>query len=140
GPEVGGELGVPPGVLGRLGTGDTSSAILAAGMGPGDLMHEVGTTQVLAALVDRPAPDPRRLVRELGVGDAFLHVTHNPVGGASLDWLYRLCFRDQSEEDFFAKTVPEALGRETRVSLDPPYLGGDRLEIGAHRAAFRDLT
>jgi sugar (pentulose or hexulose) kinase len=26
------------------------------------------------------------------------------------------------------------------VTLDPPYLGGDRLEIEAHRAAFRDLT
>jgi sugar (pentulose or hexulose) kinase len=27
----------------------------------------------------------------------------------------------------------------TRVRLDPPFLGGDRLEIEAHRAAFRDL-
>jgi sugar (pentulose or hexulose) kinase len=139
-PEVAGELGVPPGVPVKLGTADTSSAALAACLRPGDLLHEVGTTQVLATLVDRPAPDPRRLVRELGVGDGFLHVTHNPVGGVALDWLYRLCFRDQSEDDFFARTVPEALGRDTRVTLDPPYLGGDRLEIEAHRAGFRDLT
>jgi hypothetical protein len=36
--------------------------------------------------------------------------------------------------------VPAALGRPTRVSLDPPFLGGDPLEIDARRAAFRDLT
>jgi sugar (pentulose or hexulose) kinase len=36
--------------------------------------------------------------------------------------------------------VPHALGHATKVTLDPPVLGGDRLEIEAHRAAFRDLT
>jgi sugar (pentulose or hexulose) kinase len=36
--------------------------------------------------------------------------------------------------------IPDALMRTTRVSLDPPFLGGDRLEIEAARAAFRDLT
>jgi sugar (pentulose or hexulose) kinase len=85
-------------------------------------------------------PDARRSTRLLGVGDDYLHVTHNPVGGVALDWLYELCFRDQTREQFFGPLVEEALRRETRVSLDPPYLGGDRLEIEAHRAAFRDLT
>ena len=134
------ELGVPAGIPVKLGTADTSSAMLAAGMGPGDLLHTVGTTQVVAALTDSPRPDPRRLTRPLGVGRAFLHVTHNPVGGAALGWLRELCFRDQGEQEFYERTVPAAEKHLTRVTLDPPFLGGDRLEIEAHRAAFRDLT
>jgi xylulokinase len=134
------DLGVPGGLPVKLGTADTSSAMLAAGMRPGDLLHVVGTTQVLAAFTDKPRPSPQRLTRQLGVGDAFIQVTHNPVGGAALDWLHHLCFRDQSARSFYEQTIPMALRRQTNVTLDPPYLGGDRLEIEAHRAAFRDLT
>ncbi|HXG11824.1 MAG TPA: FGGY-family carbohydrate kinase [Gemmataceae bacterium] len=137
---VAAELGVPAGLPVKLGTADTSCAMLAAGMGPGDLLHVVGTTQVVAAIVEHPRPDPRRLTRQLGVGDAFIQVTHNPVGGAALGWLRELCFREQTEEEFYEHTIPAALGRSTIVTLDPPFLGGDRLEIEAHRAAFRNLT
>jgi xylulokinase len=134
------ELGVPPGLPVKLGTADTSSAALAAGLGAGDLLHVVGTTQVLAALTTTPRPDPRRLTRLLGVGEPYLNVTHNPVGGAALDWIYHLCFRDQSEHEFFETTIPSIKERKTRVLLDPPFLGGDRLEIEAHRAGFREVT
>jgi sugar (pentulose or hexulose) kinase len=96
---------------------------------------------VLAALTDQPRPGPEHLTRQLGVGTAFIHVTHNPVGGAALDWIRALCFRDQPDDnEFYGKTIPQALGQTTRVTLDPPFLGGDRLEIEATRAAFRDLT
>ncbi len=134
------ELGVPGGLPVKLGTADTSSAMLAASMGPGDLMHVVGTTQVLSAFTNRPKPDPRHLTRQFGVGDAYIHVTHNPVGGGALGWLKDLCFRDQTDQEFYEKTIPSVKDRQTRVTLDPPFLGGDRLEIEAHRAAFRDLT
>jgi xylulokinase len=139
-PAAAAELGLPAGLPVKLGTADTSSAILAAGMRPGDLLHEVGTTQVLAALTDRPVPDPRRLTRLLGVGPAFVNVTHNPVRGAALDWLRHLCFRDVPEADYYHRLTDEALARPTETALDPPFLGGDRLEIEAHRAAFRELT
>lgn len=134
------ELGVASELPVKLGTADTSSAMLAAGMQHGDLMHVVGTTQVLAAITDQPRPAPERLTRQLGVGTAFVHVTHNPVGGAALDWLHELCFREQSKDAFFRLTIPEAERRTTEVVLSPPFLGGDRLEIEAHRATFRDLT
>ncbi|HZU35540.1 MAG TPA: FGGY-family carbohydrate kinase [Gemmataceae bacterium] len=134
------ELGLPAGLPVKLGTADTSSAMLAAGMGPHDLLHVVGTTQVLAALIDQPQPSSRRLTRQLGVGDSYVYVAHNPVGGVALEWLHALCFREQSLEQFFHETIPTAGRRETRVTLNPAYLGGDRLEIAAHRAAFRDLT
>jgi xylulokinase len=136
--EAAAELGVIAGLPVKLGTADTSSAMLAAGMGEGSLLHEMGTAQVLSVLTGTARPDPRRLTRLLGVGDQFVHVAHNPVGGAALDWVHRLCFFEQSENEFFERTIPAA-DRRTRVTLDPPFLGGDRLEIEAHRAAFRDL-
>jgi xylulokinase len=134
------ELGVPPGIPLKMGTADTSSAALAASLKEGELLHVVGTTQVLAALADTPKPDPRRLTRLLGVGDGYLCVTHNHVGGVALEWLKQLCFGEQSQEQFFRVSLPNAREHPTRVTLDPPYLGGDRLEIEARRAAFRDVT
>jgi xylulokinase len=132
------EFGVPSSIPVKIGTGDTSCAMLGAG--PVDLLHVVGTTQVLATLVANPQPHPERLTRLFGVGDAFVSVTHNPVGGAALDWMWQTCFRDQTESEFYGKTVLRAADRESSVILDPPFLGGDRLEIEAYRASFRDMT
>jgi xylulokinase len=139
-PDVADDFGVPAGLPVKLGTADTSSAMLAAGMAEGDLLHVVGTTQVLAAFAVQPRPSAVRLTRQLGVGDAFIHVTHNPVGGAALDWMHQLCFREQSAAEFYERTIPAAIKHSTGVTLDPPYLGGDRLEIEAQKAAFRDIT
>jgi xylulokinase len=136
---VAADLGVPAGIPVKLGTADTSSAMLAAGMKHGDLLHVVGTTQVLATFCQQPAPSPKRLTKLFGIGKQFVHVTHNPVGGVAFEWIHRLCFREQSEQEFYEKTIPQALERRPRVSLDPPFLGGDRLEIDAARASFRDL-
>lgn len=132
-------LGLTPGIPVKLGVADTSSAMLAVGMRPGDLMHVVGTTQVLAVYADPPRPAVNRVTRQLGVGDRFIHVTHNPVGGIALDWMHELCFREQSAEEYYQQTIPAALERDTSAVLDPPFLGGDRLEIEPRRAAFREL-
>jgi xylulokinase len=133
------ELGVPAGVPVKLGVGDIASAMFAARMEPGDLLHIVGATQTLAALTDRPAAAPRRWTRRLGVGPRFMHVTHNPVGIEALGWIRALCFREQSEDEFYTTTIARARDGAPRVSLDPPFLAGDCLEIEACRAAFRDL-
>jgi xylulokinase len=138
--EIATELGVPAGVPVKLGTADTSSAMLLAGMEPGDLLHVVGTTQVVAALVSNPRPSAACLTRQLGVGEQFIQVTHNPVGGAALEWMHQLCFREQTAAEFYADTIARALEHPTSVTLDPPYLGGDRLEIEPHQAAFCVLT
>jgi sugar (pentulose or hexulose) kinase len=124
----------------KLGLADTSSAILAAGMEPGDLLHLVGTTQVLAILTDAPEPSPLRLTRHLGVGESYLHVTHNPVGGVALDWLHQLCFADVHEDVYYTKFMQEAMKRDTVVTLDPLFLGGDRLEIDEKKAGFQHLS
>jgi sugar (pentulose or hexulose) kinase len=137
--EAAATLGVPGGLPLKLGTADTSSAILAAGMRPGDVLHETDTLQTLAVLADAPRPGPLRLTRRLGVGESFVHLTYSPVGPVALDWARALCFREQSPQEFFERSVPAALERRTRVTLDPACLAGDPLGIEACRAAFRDL-
>jgi xylulokinase len=139
-PAVAVELGIPAGIPVKLGSADTTSAMLAAGMAAGDLLHVVGTTQVLAVLTRATTPNPRRLTRLLGVGDEFVHITHNPVSGAALEWMHQLCFHELTPAEFYDRAVPDAERRQSRETLDPPLLGGDRLEIEAHRAAFRDIT
>ena len=57
----------------------------------------------------------------------------------ALDWLHAVCFREQTREDFFAKTLADGRERQTRITFDPPFLAGDALEIDARRAALRDL-
>ncbi len=138
--DIAAELGVPPGIPVKLGSGEIASAVLAAGMAPGDILHILGSTQLLATLTEQPQPSPQLLTYQLGVGKLVLQVAQNPVGIAALDWLRELCFREQTSEEFYRQTIPQALDRPTRVTLDPPYLGGDRLEIESRRAAFRDLT
>lgn len=133
-------LSLPVGIPVKLGLADTSSAILAAGMEPGDLLHLVGTTQVLAILTDAPQPSPKRLTRHLGVGESYIHVTHNPVGGVALEWLHQLCFADTPEKVYYGELMDEAMNRNTQVHLDPLFLGGDRLEIDEKKAAFKNLS
>jgi xylulokinase len=138
-PQTANELGIPAGIPVKIGTADTSSALLAVGAQRGDLLHVVGTTQVLATLVESPAPHPRRLTRPVGVGHKFVHVVHNPVGGAALSWIRDLCFRDLDDRAFYDGAIPHALTRPTCVTFDPPFLGGDRLEIEPRHAGFQNL-
>ena len=132
--------GLSPGVAVKLGVPDTSSAMIAARLKPGEMLHSVGTTQVLALVTDAPRPAMNRLTRRLGTGPAFVSVVHNPVGGVALDWVHQLMFRDVQADEFFDKVVPAAAGRETTVTLDPPFLGGDRHQIEPKLAALTNLA
>jgi sugar (pentulose or hexulose) kinase len=114
--------------------------MLAVEMGEADLLHVIGTTQVLMRKVARPEPSALRLVRRLGIGDDFVHVTHNPVGGSALEWLRQLCFPELKSDEFYDREIPAAANRKTAVNLDPPFLGGDRLEIAPATATFSQLT
>lgn len=137
---VAAKWGLRAGIPLKLGTADTSCGMIAADIQLGDLFHSVGTTQVLAALTDQPSPAPDRLTRHFGVGKHFVQVAHNPVGGVALTWLRQLCFSELTETEFFSKVMPEALRRESTIRLDPPFLGGDRLQIEERHAALTGLS
>jgi xylulokinase len=134
------ELGVPAGLPLKLGADPNSLSMHAAGMAAGLLFHDVADPQRLTVRVDQPHADGRRLVHRFGVGAGYIETAFNPIGPGAIEWIRKLCFRDQSEEEFRLQTIPEALASTTRVAFDPPYLTGDILGIVAGRAAFRDLT
>jgi xylulokinase len=134
-------LGVRPAIPVKLGVADTSSAVLAARLLPGELLHVVGTTQVLTLLTREPLPFEKRLTRPLGVDSMWMQVTHNPVGGVALEWFHELCFRDQSVGEFFGSTLATAKNRPPgNTRLEPAYLGGDRLEVDEQSASFTGLS
>jgi sugar (pentulose or hexulose) kinase len=137
---VAAELGVAAGLPLKLGTDPISLMIQAAEMKPWDLLHDLGDPQRLIVRVEKPRADGRRLISRFGLGKGFLETAFNPIGPRALRWLHALCFRDQSEEEFRERTIPQAMETETRVAFDPPFLTGDSLCISANRAAFRDLT
>jgi xylulokinase len=141
-PSIATELRLKSGIPIKLGTADTSSGMLAANLQPGDLYVTVGTTTVLARFVDTPIPDERRLTRFYGVGERYIYAAHNPVGGSALPWILELCFHEYLDrrDDFFTEMIPAALKRQTEVQLEPPFLGGDRLQIEPRRASFTNLT
>ncbi len=136
--------GLPKNIPVKIGTADTSSGMLAAHLTDRDLYITVGTTTVLARLVTNPVPDSARLTRHYGIGNQFIYAAHNPVGGSALPWILDLCFADYVQSgrtnEFYEKVIPQAVHRVTNTQLKPPFLGGDRLEIEAKRAAFTELT
>ncbi|MER3416583.1 MAG: hypothetical protein C4297_10275 [Gemmataceae bacterium] len=133
-------LGTEPGVPVKLGLPDTSSAWLAVDLRADEMLHVVGTTQVMAVHAAALRPAPNRLTRWLGTQDRLIWVVHNPVGGAALEWIRQLCFSEIAAEQFYGEVLSEALQRKTDVRLDPPYLGGDRLEIEPRYAGLQGLT
>ena len=132
--------GIPAGVPVKLGVPDTSSAALSVRLKPGEMLHSVGTTQVLVVVTPKPAPALDRLTRRQGAGPEFVAVAHNPVGGVALDWMHDLAFRELPEDEFFDTTIPACVDRETGVKLDPPFLGGDRHQIELKLAAFTGVA
>jgi xylulokinase len=134
------ELGIPAGLPLKLGTDAISLMLHAVDFKPGSLFHDLSDPQRLVIRVETPRADGRRLVSRFGLGEGCLETVFNPVGPGSLRWLHALCFRDQSDEEFRLRTIPQAPATASRVTFDPPYLTGDSLGIVAARAAFRDLT
>src|SRR5262249_36331247 len=106
---VAAELGIPAGLPLKLGSDPVSMVMHAAEMKPGDLFHDLADPQRLIVRVKKPHADGRRLVSRLGLGDGFLETVFNPIGPGALRWLHLLCFRDQSEEEFRHRTIPQAL-------------------------------
>ena len=139
-PEVARSLGVPAGVPVKLGVPDSSSAAISVGLKPGEMLHSVGTTQVLLVVTPTPAPALDRLTRRQGAGPDFVAVAHNPVGGVALDWVHDLAFREVEEGRFFDEVIPACVGRATPVRLDPPFLGGDRHQIDLKLASFTNVA
>lgn len=140
------ELGLPAGVPMQAGCLDGSAAMLAAMHEhegedrPGLLVNSVGSTDVLAMLIDEPKPMPRLLTRALGVGRRWVAVATLASVGTTLAWARRTLFPETASADFHA--LIEQLGTDSNSHgvRFRPYLAGDRTTLNQPRGGFSGLT
>ncbi|GIJ65620.1 hypothetical protein Voc01_005370 [Virgisporangium ochraceum] len=143
--EAAAELGLPAGVPMQAGCLDGSAVMLAAmsecdSDEPGLLVNSVGSTDVLAMLIDEPRPMPRLLTRALGVGRRWVAVATLASVGTTFAWAQRTLFPDLESADFHA--LIEQLGTESDTGgvRFRPYLAGDRTTLNQPRGGFSGLT
>jgi xylulokinase len=138
------ELGLPAGVPMQAGCLDGSAAMLAAIAEdddvPGLLVNSVGSTDVLAMLIDEPKPMPRLLTRALGVGRRWVAVATLASVGTTLAWAQRTLFPDLESADFHALIRQLGTDSDSEGARFRPYLAGDRTTLNQPRGGFSGLT
>lgn len=141
---VGGMSGVP--VVGGL--VDTGAAVLTTGMGVGQLVHNAGSTDVLALCLREARPGADVLTRPVGTGavlaERWLAASTIAASGSSVAWARRVMFSELSEGAFNAvvRKVCRAVmaGKGGGEEVFEAYLAGDRTSLTARRGAFGGLT
>lgn len=122
---------------------DTSAAVIAAGLELGQLVHNAGSTDVLALVVDQPRPAPHRLTRPLGTGATlparWLAVSTIAAAGSTIDWARQTFFADLTPARFAAVLRAACTGAPHGVAF-APYLAGDRTAVQQRRAEITGLT
>lgn len=130
-------LGLPEGVPVLTGCMDGSSAMLSAGGRVGQMTNVVGSTDVLAVLVDRPRPHPEMLTRPLGVGRRWLAVLTLSAAGSAIEWVRRTFYSEMDELEFYDR-LRRVIDRKTTVVVEPD-LAGSRTRIDDPTACIRGL-
>ncbi|HEX8339516.1 MAG TPA: FGGY family carbohydrate kinase, partial [Tepidisphaeraceae bacterium] len=119
---------------------DGSCAMLLAGGGAlkaGQMVNVIGSTDVLAAAVDRFKPHPHLLTRPLGAGRIWLSVGTLAAAGTAVDWLQRTCFGEMTTPRFHAHLADVAAGATTQ-SLYGGVLQFDA-QLAGRRTAIEPL-
>jgi xylulokinase len=156
------ELGLPAGVPMQAGCLDGSAVMLAAmaesdsaggtagGTAGGNLsstaghagllVNSVGSTDVLAMLIDEPRPMPRLLTRALGVGRRWVAVATLASAGTTFAWAQRTLFPELRSADFHALIAQIGTEGDSHGVRFRPYLAGDRTTLNQPRGGFSGLT
>jgi xylulokinase len=141
-------VGLKPGTPIIGGLVDTSAAMAATPMDPGQLVHNSGSTDVLALCTAKPHPADDILTRPVGVGakmpKRWLAVSTIAAAGTTIHWMYQNFFRDLPPKKF-QKLLAQLCANAGDASLSAgiafdPYLAGDRTSMDQRQAAFTGLT
>jgi sugar (pentulose or hexulose) kinase len=113
---------------------DTSAAVIQAPMTTGQLVHNIGSTAVLAMCLDEPQPAEGILTRPVGVGrhypERWLAVRTMASAGSALQWVRETMFRELSGEAWkrmLVKCMAKALA-EGLPACDPLF-AGERIAV-----------
>jgi len=139
--EVADATGIRSGTPVLMGSNDTSSAALGAGvLESGQILNISGSGELLAICLDRPIPDEKYYLRTHPLPGRWL-LFDLTLAGFALEW-FRLQFcREMGEEEFYQSYLKNILleRRKTPVRFHP-YLAGDRTSLKQKRASFSGLT
>jgi sugar (pentulose or hexulose) kinase len=121
---------------------DTSSAVLNTPMRPGQLVHNAGSTDVLALCVEAPKPAAHLLTRPVGVGRSlpprWLSVSTIASAGSAVDWARRALFAEL-DDAAFRRAVRQAAKQRSNITCEP-WFAGDRTSLAQKTAALSGLT
>lgn len=139
--EVARMTGLRSGTPVLMGSNDTSSAALGAGvLERGQILNITGSGELLAICLDKPVPDEKYYLRTHPLpGRWFLF--NLTLAGFALEW-FRLQFcREMDEETFYHTYLTGILqeDRKTPVRFHP-YLAGDRTSLKQKKGSFSGLT
>ena len=139
--EVADETGIRSGTPVLMGSNDTSSAALGAGvLESGQILNISGSGELLAICLDRPIPDEKYYLRAHPLPGRWL-LFDLTLAGFAFEW-FRLQFcREMGEEEFYQSYLPSILSERRRTPVRfHPYLAGDRTSLKQKRASFSGLT
>ncbi len=127
-PTAAARLGLDPGIPVAVGAADTASALLGAGVAPGETQLSTGTGGQLARLVIEPVVDRAgrtHLYRSASPEAGWYAMAAIQNAGIAIDWAARLLGADQAEiAAAFAPGSPVGPGSAGVTFL--PYLTGER--------------
>ena len=139
--EVASITGVKSGTPVLMGSNDTSSAALGAGVFEnGQILNISGSGELLAICLDQPIPDEKYYLRTHLLPDRWLAFDLT-TGGFALEW-FRIQFcREMKEEEFYDSYLESILRENRRTTVKfLPHLAGDRTSLKQKKASFSGLT
>jgi xylulokinase len=138
-------LGVREGVPVVGGFVDGSAGMVETPMGEGQLVHNSGSTDVLAMCVKRPLPMEGVLTRPVGVGKVFaerwLAVRTVAAAGSAVEWARRVMFSELGE-GAWRRVLTKVCGGmgEGGVRCVPTFAGERAAMVQRVGASFEGVT
>ena len=139
--EVASSTGLKSGTPVLMGSNDTSSAALGAGVFEnGQILNISGSGELLAICLDQPIPDEKYYLRTHPLPNRWLAFDLT-TGGFALEWFWSQFCREMKEEEFYGAYLESILRERRRTTVKfLPHLAGDRTSLKQKKASFSGLT
>ena len=139
--EVARSTGIRFGTPVMMGSNDTSSAAVGAGvLKSGQILNISGSSEILTICMDRPIPHEKYYLRTHPLPHKWL-MFDITTGGFALEWFRSQFCREMSQEEFYNSYLKKLLEKKISSSVNfNPYLAGDRTSLRQKKASFSGLT
>ncbi len=139
--EIARNTGIRAGTPVMMGSNDTSSAALGAGvLKGGQILNISGSSEILTICMDKPIPNEKYYLRTHPLPHKWL-MYDITTGGFALEWFRSQFCREMSQREFYDSYLERVLKKKTSSHVNfNPYLAGDRTSLRQKRACFSGLT